>query len=162
MEEVLVRKGERDGGKAVLLAGVLDALRLDLESGYLKTVRELIHGELFGDFIELAEHLLGEGYKDAAAVIAGSSLEAHLRRLCDKAGIDTQVSTAKGTKPKKAEQMNTELAAADVYPKLDQKSVTAWLDLRNSAAHGHYNEYIKDQVTIMSSGIRDFITRHPA
>jgi hypothetical protein len=28
-----------------------------------------------------------EGYKDAAAVIAGSSLEAHLRQLAQKAGI---------------------------------------------------------------------------
>ncbi len=43
-----------------------------------------------------------------------------------------------------------------------QKNVTAWLDLRNKAAHGEYGKYEADQVGLMIDGIRDFITRHPA
>jgi hypothetical protein len=67
-----------------------------------------------------------------------------------------------GVVPKKADGMNADLASAEVYSKLDQKNVTAWLDLRNKAAHGQYGEYNKEQVLIFISGVRDFITRTPA
>ena len=58
--------------------------------------------------------------------------------------------------------MNAELAGANVYSKLDQKNVTAWLDLRNKAAHGKYGEYTKEQVALLIQSVRDFITRNPA
>ena len=58
--------------------------------------------------------------------------------------------------------MNADLCKAGAYTKLDQKNVTAWLDLRNKAAHGSYDSYTKDQVVLMIAGIRDFITRNTA
>ena len=58
--------------------------------------------------------------------------------------------------------MNTDLAAASVYSKGDQKNVAAWYDLRTKAAHGHYNEYTQQQVELLLQSVRDFITRHPA
>jgi len=141
----------------------LQALRDAVAADYLDTASELIHGALFADFLEMAQHLLEEGYKDAAAVIAGSALEAHLRQLCTKATIDTTFTNNSGdVVPKKADRINAELYGADVYSVLDQKNVTAWLDLRNKAAHGEYAKYVDQQVGIMISGIRDFITRIPA
>lgn len=65
-------------------------------------------------------------------------------------------------RPKKAEAMNSELAKQGVYSNLEQKSVTAWLDLRNKAAHGKYDEYNKNKVEQMIMGVRDFIVRNPA
>jgi hypothetical protein len=107
----------------------------------------------------MADHLLEQGYKDPSAVIIGSVLEEHLRKLCEKVGIP--VAQSNGT-PKKADALNSELAGASVYSKLDLKNVTAWLDLRNKAAHGRYGEYTKEQVELMLQSIRDFSTRHPA
>ena len=144
------------------LAAVVDSLRADVAAGYLKSQRELVHGELFADFLEMAQHLLDEGYKDPAAVIAGSSLEAHLRQLCQKAGIDLDVTEANDVIQKKADRLNADLTKAEVYSKLDQKNVTAWLDLRNKAAHGDYDKYKAPQVGLLISGIRDFLTRTPA
>ncbi len=138
---------------------ILRALRDDYAAGFLETITELIHADLFVDFLEMAVHLIEQGYKDPAAVIAGSVLEEHLRKLCDKNGID--VKKPDGT-PKKADTLNSELAGVNVYSKLDQKNVTAWLDLRNKAAHGHYSEYTKDQVALLIQSVRDFITRNPA
>ena len=40
-----------------------------------------MHAELFADFLEMADYLLSEGYKDPAAVLGGSMLEEHLRQL---------------------------------------------------------------------------------
>jgi hypothetical protein len=47
----------------------------------------------------------------------------------------------------------------DIYNLLVQKSVTAWLDLRNKAAHGHYTTYDTAQVNLMLAGVRDFAGR---
>ena len=140
------------------LVGVLNALRGDYTKGYLSTIAELLHADIFADFLERADYLLSEGYKDPAAVIAGSVLEEHLSQLCIKNSIPLLI----GTKPKKADLLNSELAALPSYSVLDQKSVTAWLDLRNKAAHGKYSEYTKEQVSLMIQGIRDFMARIPA
>ncbi len=139
--------------------GILEALREDYAAGYLRSVTELIHADVFSDFLDMADHLLGQGYKDPAAVITGSVLEEHLRKLCDKNLIAILHPDGK---PKKADTLNAELAAANVYIKLDQKNVTAWLDLRNKAAHGKYSEYLKEQVALLIQSVRDFITRNPA
>ena len=145
------------------IVGVVEALQADLKAGYLKTISELIHSEVFGDYLEMADHLLESEYKDAAAVMSGSTLEAHLRQLCQKFGVETEVADGEGNlRPKKADRMNSELTKAKAYSKLDQKSVTAWLDLRNKAAHGKYDEYDLKQVALLTQSVRDFISRNPA
>lgn len=58
--------------------------------------------------------------------------------------------------------MNSDLAKADIYSKLDQKNITAWLDLRNKAAHGQYDQYDDAQVKLLIDNIRNFIIRIPA
>lgn len=140
------------------LVGILKALRADYAAGYLQTVEALIHADIFADFLEMADYLLSQNYKDPAAVIIGSVLEEHLRKLCGKHGI----TLSNGPSPKKAETLNTELCAAGAYSKLDQKNVTAWLDLRNKAAHGHYSQYTQQQVELLSQSVCDFLTRNPA
>jgi hypothetical protein len=161
-KSALVQLGrlEHQSGQTIQpLIGILKALKSDIQGGYLQSVQELIHADIFGDFLEMASHLLQQGYKDPAAVVIGSVLEEHIRKLALKAGIpDLQ----EDGKPKKADLLNAELVKESVYSKLDQKNVTAWLDLRNKAAHGHYAEYTKIQVDIMLQSVRDFFTRNVA
>lgn len=148
--------------KTESIIGVIKALIADIEDGYLENISEMVRGEMFDDFTDMALHLLNEGYKDAAAVIAGSSLEIHLRQLCDKEGIPTTITAANGdTRHKKAEQLNQELGKS-AYSLFDQKQITAWLDLRNSAAHGKYTNYTGNQVEQLIEWVKDFITRTPA
>lgn len=123
----------------------------------------LIAAELFSDFLEMAEHLLEEGYKDAAVVIAGSTLESHLKRLATAAGISLTLLSPKGdTVHKKADALNSELVKAKVYTLSEQKQITAWLGIRNDAAHGDYAKVLSDMVRMMIMGISDFTVRHPA
>ena len=138
--------------------GIARALLSDIRNGYLKSVEELLHGDVFGDYLEMASHLLKSGYKDAAAVLAGGTLEVHIRKLCDKHSI----STMGDGKPRKTEDLSVDLVKQGVYAKQDQKSVTMWLGLRNYAAHGHYSEYAEEQVELFLQGVQYFITRHPA
>ena len=143
---------------AANMIGIAKALLSDIQNDYLRSFEEILHGDLFGDFLEMSTHLADQGYKDAAAVLAGSTLEVHLKKLCDKHGI----TTISGQHTKKADTLNAELVKVGAYTKLNQKSVTAWLGLRNNAAHGNYSEYTVDQVKLLVASIREFITRCPA
>lgn len=141
--------------------GILKAMRTELAGNWLVTTRGLISSEVFADFLEMSEHLLSEHYKDAAAVMIGSVLEEHLRQLATKAGVPiAQVINGRSV-PRKADSLNADLAKANTYGVLDQKTITGWLDLRNKAAHGKYSEYTADQVSLMLGGVQNFLARVP-
>ena len=143
------------------LVGIVEALATDVEGGFLQRNATLIRGEVFDDFLEMAAHLVESNYKDAAAVIAGSALEIHLKQLCQHREIPVETERRARVRPVSTETLNPELVKARAYTNLDQKNVTAWLGLRNRAAHGNYDEYSKDQVVLMISSIRNFIARNP-
>jgi len=138
---------------------ILHSIQNEIDGGWIFTVKKLIAAEIFSDFLEMAEHLLKQGYKDPAAVMIGSVLEENLRQLCAANKIETELEKDGVLIPKKSDRLNSDLAKHEVYTKLDQKSVTAWLDLRNSAAHGKYNEYTKEQVNLMLHGVTEFLVR---
>lgn len=143
--------------------GVGRAVEAMVSDDWLTKTRTLMSAELFDDFLDMAEHLLDEQYKDAAAVIAGGSLESHLRRLAGAAGVPVQQADKNGKmKPKRAENLNEELHKTKAYKPSTQKQVTAWLAIRNNAAHANYADVDDQEVKLMIGGIRLFIAQHPA
>lgn len=137
--------------------GILHAIQGEIAGDWLFTVKDLVTAEVFTDYMDMAKYLLGQGYKDAAVVIAGSTLEEHLRQLCRKNRIPVTREQRGEDVPVKADQLNANLAKAAVYDSDRQKYVTAWLGTRNSAAHGKYDAYSLDDVNGMIAGIVDFI-----
>ena len=135
------------------------ALRDDLKAGWVKSAMELVHADTFDNYLSMASSLLQSGYKDAAAVIAGTSLEVHVRSLCLRNAVPV---TLPNGSPKKADGMNADLRKAELYNDLQQKSVTAWMGLRNKAAHGEYDAYDDRDVRALIQGVRDFIVKYPA
>lgn len=140
---------------------ILHSIKTEIENGWLFSIKSIISAEIFSDFIEMAEHLLQKDYKDAAAVMIGSVLEEHLRQLCSANGIETTVEKNDKIIPLKADRLNNELSKAKIYNKLDQKNITALLDLRNKAAHGKYSEYDKNQVELMYNSVMNLMSRNP-
>ena len=139
---------------------ILRALKEDIDENWLFDLKQLVASELFSDYLEMAKHLIEEGYKDAGAVMIGSTLESHLKQLCIKNEIEITFLNAKEQeKPKKADVINADLRKAEVYNVLEQKQITAWLDLRNKAAHGEYGEYNVENVKLMYSGVLVFISK---
>ena len=142
--------------KAILeIIGILEAIKYELENGLLDNLKKLLQADIFADFIEMCEHLLKEGYKDAAAVIIGSVLEDTLRKLAIEKGI--ALVNDKG-KSLTMEPLNVELARSEVYNQLFKKQITSWVDLRHNAAHGHYDQYDTKQVEQMLSFVQSFVT----
>jgi len=146
------------------MIGVLQALLADYRGNCLQTFLELAHANLYGDFLTMAESLLSQdALKDPAAVLAGGVLEEHLRNLCDKHGVSsTTTDTGGQIRPKKLDTMNADLAKQGVYGKNEQKQITAWAGIRNSSAHGNFQEFNAPQVELMVQGIRSFFRQFPA
>ncbi|WP_211280182.1 hypothetical protein [Streptomyces lushanensis] len=144
--------------KIAEFVGIAAALRDDLKEGWTESVVEVVHADTHGDYLEMAEELLSKRYKDPAAVITGTTLEVHVRALCVKHSVDIEVSGV----PKKADTMNSDLKKAGVYGGLQQKQITAWMDLRNKAAHGNYTDYDAPQVRLFIDGVRNFMLKYPA
>ena len=142
----------------LFIIGTVIALRSDLNNGYLKSISEIVQSEVFSDYLEMAEHLLQEGYKDPSAVLIGSTLEVHLRELCIANDVSIETLNCKEKLiAKKADVMNADLAKLNAYSGAYQKLITAWLGYRNSAAHGKYSDYSAEEIKLMLQGVRQFI-----
>lgn len=129
------------------LKSVFLAAMDDYKNGYLTSIKNLIQADVFDSELEQAQELLSSGYRLAAAVIAGVVLETTLRDLC------YQNSLTIG----KLDKMNSDLAKAGVYNKLQQKRITALADIRNSAAHGKPEEFSDADVIMMIRDIEQFL-----
>jgi len=152
-----------EGLHAQHLMGIVQALRWDLDKGHVAHVRELVHADMFADYLDMARYFSDQDYKDAAAVIAGSTLEVHLRELCLKNDVLTEEPDKQGNmRRRKADVLNADLKKNSVYTLNEQKQVTAWLGIRNDSAHGDYNNYTSAEVKVMIQGISSFVVRHPA
>ena len=130
---------------------VLIAAQDDYDNGLCVSIRDLVASELFDDELEQAEQLAGNGYHAPAAVIAGAVLETALRTLCTDESIELD------SKPK-LDKMNADLAKAGRFTKLIQKRITAIADIRNSAAHGKWDEFSRDDVELMIRDVRHYLT----
>ena len=156
--ETILKNNLNSGENLRDIIGTVIALKSDLQNDYLKSLNDIIKSEVFSDYLEMAEHLLTEGYKDPSAVLIGSTLEIHLRELCLLNGIDIDNKNSKGNVvPKKADSINSDLAKAKIYSTTYQKQVVAWLGIRNSAAHGKYSDYSNEEVKLMLQGVRLFV-----
>jgi hypothetical protein len=111
--------------------------------------------EASSDFMEQAQQLLADRNVHVAApiVLAGASLEEFLRSMqvdcgepiVGKPGISAYADA---------------LRKADLLTRGDVKEITAWADLRNEAAHGHFDDLSRERTRIMVDGINFFISRH--
>jgi hypothetical protein len=153
------RDNDQAAFRLIELIGIATALRDDIADGWLESVAALVRADTYAGYLEMAEGLSGQGYKDAAAVIAGTSLEVHMKALATKYGISLQLPSGA---PKKMDAVNAELKTAGVYSGIEQKHVTAWLAIRNAAAHGDYGDYDHAAVKGLVEGVDNFAIKYPA
>jgi hypothetical protein len=130
---------------------ILKAVREDIAGGYLQKVETLVSASVFSDFLEMAEHLLNNGYKDPAASLIGAVLEDGLRRICSNNNItvksDDNISS-----------LNKKIADKEVYNRLKQREIEVWNKLRDFADHGHFDQYKPDDVNDMLKGVTGFLS----
>lgn len=132
---------------------ILDAAAEDVEHGYLATLRSLITGDVFVDLLDQAEHLLENGYKDPAAMLTGAVLENGLRSIATECGVKVKTGDDLSA-------LNSKLAVKSAFSRLTQKKVAVWIDVRNKAAHGQFDEYREQDVEEMVKGVVSLLAEY--
>lgn len=139
--------------QAIQGLAILRAAKEDIEGGYLQKVETIVSADVFSDFLEMAGHLLDNGFKDPAASLIGAVLEDGLRRICRNNNItvksDDNISS-----------LNKKLADKSIYNRLQQREMEVWNKLRDYADHGHFDEYKADNVKDMLVGVGKFLSTY--
>jgi len=130
------------------IKAVFCAIKDDYLNGYLDTYKSLVQAEVFAEQIEQARELFENGYILAAAITAGIILETKIREIC----------ISKGLAIGNLDKMNADLAKNGIYNTLVQKQITAIAAIRNSAAHGKYEDFTKEQVRNMIDQVEYLLT----
>jgi hypothetical protein len=133
--------------------GILSALRDDIASGHLSSFRDLLTAEVFAGFLEVADYLLENKYKDAAASVTGAVLENGLRALLAKR--EGQIG-GRGN----LQSLSQQVFQKKLVSGLEFKTLRAWIALRDHADHGEFGEYQLGDVKRMIDGVTDFLSRH--
>lgn len=131
-------------------AAILTALRDDVQSGYLRRTADLIAAEVFGDFLDMASHLVNAGYHVAAASLVGAVLEDGLRRLARRLDLSVLASDD-------ISALNNRLASKNAYSNLVRKQVDLWSAIRNRADHGEFTEVKAPDVAEMLASVTRFL-----
>jgi hypothetical protein len=137
-------------GDVELGVAILRAAKEDIESGVLTELVDIISAEIFDDFLEMAEYLLENGYKDPTASLIGAVLENELRRMCRENDIPVKHDDNIGS-------LNQKLFQKSIYGKPQMRQISIWQSIRDSADHGKFEDYNAESVKNMLEGVRNFL-----
>ncbi len=113
----------------------------------------MVSAAVFSDLLEMAEHLLKEGYAVPAASLARAVLEDGLRRIASKHEVTVKKDDDLGA-------LSHKLVQGKVFNDLLCKRIQAWIAVRNSADHGHFDEVKEDDVKQMIEGVGGVLADH--
>ncbi len=128
---------------------IFHAAKEDYEGGYVFSLERAVSGEVFGDFVLLAEQSLAEGNKEVAAVLACAALEDALKRYAraeeldvDNADMQQVVNALK----RKGLVSGAQKTLLDTMPKI-----------RDWAMHANWEKITSDSVGGVIGFVRQFL-----
>jgi hypothetical protein len=141
----------------------LKAISEDFDQGFFDDIGIQIETEIATDYlgqaIILVESELREQISSApAAVLAGVVLEKCLRSMCEHLS-PPEPTTQNNGKLLTLNPLIEALRKRDAFNEVQAKQLRAWAAIRNSAAHGQFEEFSTEQVKAMIRGIRLFLTQ---
>lgn len=143
----------------------LRSIRTELEMGSLNAIALQIEHDILSDYLGQAEGILQEPEEGrshvAAAVIAGASLERALRAMCLTLVPPEPVVNDKDVHLGMSALIDN-LKRRQAFNELQAKQLRAWAGIRNSAAHGKFEDFTRHQVEQMVEGIVAFVARYDA
>lgn len=147
------------------ICGILTSLKDAYENELIDTFEELVHADLFNDFLEMAEELLNKKYLGPAAVLAGCVLEEHVRNLCVNNCVDKEIRIKKRNKnkPISFSDLNVGLKKKGIYNESKRAELSSYYSRRTDGAHKQFDKNDKkfeQDVSEMIKGIRRFISEY--
>lgn len=154
---------KNEPSKVQFVVAFLRSVRTEVQSGSLDSLALKIEVDVLSDYLSQAEGILKESTGELthvpAAVLAGASLERSLRSICLCLEPPELVTNNKdGFLGMNA--LVDALKSRQVFNEVQAKQLRAWAAIRNSAAHGKFEDFTRHQVEQMIEGITAFIARH--
>jgi hypothetical protein len=131
------------------MRGVFGAAKSDYKGGYLFQVERALSGELFGDFVVVADRALSEGFKDVAAVLACAALEDALKRYAAAHGLDVDGRSM-------TEVVNA-LKSASLVSGPQKLLLESMPRVRDAAMHADWNKITAQDVGSVIGYVRQFL-----
>ncbi len=136
------------------IGGVLAAIKAELDSGFIGSLRATLTGEVLTDFIKLARMTLeesGDDAKNVTAVLAAAAFEDVLRKLADLKGIDHQEKLA---------DVLTVLKDVGVLQGAEVGIAQSYLSFRNRSLHARWNEVDRPSIESVLAFTEQVILKH--
>ena len=128
---------------------IMQGAKEEIEKGFLYKVEHLIAADLFDSILEQAEHLLGSGFKDAAAILGRVIIEKSLKEIAKRENVFPEKV--------KLSKLNEILWKKGIYAKNVWRVTQGHIDTGNFAAHGNFNKYNEQSVKDLLKWIRETI-----
>ena len=141
----------------------LKAVSEDFDQGFFDDIGTQIEAEIAADYLGQAKTLVESELREQissapAAVLSGAVLERCLRSMCEQLS-PPEPTTLNNGKPLTLNPLIDALRKSGAFNELRAKHLRAWADIRNSAAHGRFEEFTTDEVKAMVRGIELFLTQ---
>jgi hypothetical protein len=136
-----------------ILQGLLESSKREFTFGLLSHPKILATADSMEDFLQQAEYLLEQDFKDPACVLIGGVLEETLRSMLENKYPEVKFNPKDGIR-----KFNKLLLEVSAYDKATYKLIDGYAEYRNLAAHGDYIKYTKSQVEDFLSFTRNFIS----
>ncbi len=134
------------------LKGILDNVKVEIEGGLLKSIREEARGEILADFVVLAKDAIDKDMKDVAAVLSCAALEDALKRFAESVDI-------KEVDDKDISEVINALKSASVISSMQAKVVQSFVGIRNKAMHAEWKKIDTSEVHSVIAFVQDFIAK---
>lgn len=144
-----------------IVVRTLEAFVRYVENGLLGgiAIQRQAQIDVVSDFLSQADVLLAskDVHPAAPTVIIGAALEEFLRNWVEEASLGL------GSRKPSIDAYVSVLRDADLITKQDHKDITSWAGLRNSAAHGEWEEVSdKRRIALMMEGVNLFMRKYGA
>lgn len=129
----------------------LESLCDQIDNDLLKTITNEISGEVFSDFIFLADRSLEES-KDVAAVLCCAAFEDAIKKVATKEDMEVE--------GKELADIINALKAKGYFSGAQKGIVDSVRDLRNKAMHAKWDKFQKEEVVTMISFTKEFLLKN--
>ena len=134
------------------LKGILLAAKSDYEGGYLFSLKDRVSGEIFGDFVALANRCLDEGNKDTAAVLACAALEDALKEYAARNQLDVG--------HKVMQEVVNALKAKGLVGGAQKSLLDVMPKIRDYAMHANWEKIKAEDVRSVLGFVEQFLLSH--
>lgn len=143
------------------IIGNLRGIKDNFEHGFYEDLEQQMVANVSADFMGQAEALLKEGIVGQydhvpAAVLCGAVLENRLRNWCENQS-PLIITTKSSGGNKTLGPLIEELRKTNKFDKQVLRQLQWWADIRNHAAHGEFDGFDRNDVTLMLKGVDNFL-----